>query len=225
MDCTRCRSRLPDLLHGELEPDVEVAMEHHLGSCPSCRDARAELQRTLEMLEAWGPVESSGDLTLRLSLAMREARSVGWRRRLLPWAAGLAAGLALAAGVLLVGAEVQLSGGRLVVAFGRSDMGTPLQAEQPTVSRLRAEVSRDRRLTLEALEGQLQEWRADEARRWRSLVRALDTVRADDQLRIAEAMDAMGRDAAETRDMLDGVMRLVALETTPSPLERTERVP
>ncbi|MGI4829765.1 MAG: hypothetical protein ACRYFU_16450 [Janthinobacterium lividum] len=72
MDCTTCRSQLPDLL---LEPGfaTEPAAAAHLAACADCRTELEELNATFALMDAWAAPEPSPYFDARLHAHLREA--------------------------------------------------------------------------------------------------------------------------------------------------------
>lgn len=86
MDCTTCRTLMPDLL---LEPQALPGSEvtAHLAACPACSEELAELQATMLLLDEWTAPEPSPyfDARVRAHLsAEAEAASpaTAWQRLL-----------------------------------------------------------------------------------------------------------------------------------------------
>ncbi len=206
MNCPQTKSRLIDLLYNELDDPTAASVRRHLESCPRCAAERTALERTRDALDAWTPAESLADSHLPATPAAVRFR--GGRRSLLhragPWIGGLAAGI-----VLLVGLRVLTADGRAA------------EQEARIVRLARAEIARERIVTLEALEGRLDEWQADQDRVFVALLHAIEAGRIEDRQQFAEVVEAVARGAAQetrrTRDVVDDVVRLVALELN-SPL-------
>ncbi|MHC4949114.1 MAG: anti-sigma factor family protein [Planctomycetota bacterium] len=220
MHCDEARRLLTDLLYGELDPETAAAVARHLDACPGCAERRRALERTVAALDAWSPVEPSGDARAVARAAVVAAAGRRRWRRPVPWAAGLAAGLLLAVGVLLLSAEIRVGDGGVIIAFGRpapapSAEPAPAPATAPPVARVvRDEVGRSQELMLAALEGHLQEWAAEQDRRYEALVAALGRTHA-----------AGRADTRRTRAMLDDVVRIVAAELGPTRITPPERTP
>ncbi len=210
MNCPQTKSRLIDLLYNELDDPTAASVRRHLESCPRCAAERTALERTRDALDAWTPAESVADS--RLPATPAAVRFRGGRRSLLhragPWIGGLAAGIVLSIGLLVLTAD------------GRA-AGLAAQQEARIVRLARAEIARERILTLEALEGRLDEWQADQDRVFVALLHAIDAGRIEDRQQFAEIVEAVARGAAQetrrTRDVVEDVVRLVALELN-SPL-------
>ena len=83
MDCTTCRSLLPDLL---IEPgfSAEPAAAAHLAECADCRMELEELRATFALMDAWAAPEPSPYFDARLHAHLREAQSAApeglWER-------------------------------------------------------------------------------------------------------------------------------------------------
>ncbi len=105
---------------------------------------------------------------------------------------------------------------RVLTADGRA-----AEQEARIVRLARAEIARERILTLEALEVRLDEWQADQDRVFVALLHAIEAGRIEDRQQFAQVLEAFARGAAQetrrTRDLVDDVVRLVALELN-SPL-------
>ena len=201
MNCPQTKSRLIDLLYNELDDPTAASVRRHLESCPRCAAERAALERTRDALDAWTPADSLADPCLGATPAAARVRA-GRRsilRRAGPWLGGLAAGIALLVGL------------RVLTADGRA-----AQQEARIVRLARAEIARERIFTLEALEGRLDEWQADQDRVFAVLLHAIEAGRIEDRQQFAQVLEAFARGAAQetrrTRDVVDDVVRLVALE-------------
>ncbi len=222
MNCPQTKSRLIDLLYNELDDPTAASVRRHLESCPRCAAERTALERTRDALDAWTPADSLADPCRGATPAAARVRA-GRRsilRRAGPWLGGLAAGIVLFIGLLMLTAD---------------DRAASLSAEQEAriVRLARAEIARERILTLEALEGRLDEWQADQDRVFVALLHAIEAGRIEDRQQFAEIVEAVARGAARetrrTREVVDDVVRLVALEIS-SPLHartfrNTETVP
>ncbi len=210
MNCAQTRSRLIDLLYNDLDEPTTAAAQRHLASCPRCAAERAALERTRDALDAWTPVKSP-DGPRRLAALAADRVGVGRRsvlHRAGPWLGGLAAGILLFFGLLVLTAD-------------RDATGPSGAQEAALVGLLRTEIARERMLTLEALEGRLDEWQVDQDRVFAALLDQIQAARVEDRQQFAEVVWAVARGAAEetrrTRDVVDDVVRLVALELS-SPL-------
>jgi anti-sigma factor RsiW len=89
-------------LYGELTAEERAAVERHLQSCADCRAFEAELAGTLAALQSPRGAriqELPSDWSARLSARIQSERRRSWTRLCPPFAAGLAAGLLLMAGL------------------------------------------------------------------------------------------------------------------------------
>jgi anti-sigma factor RsiW len=82
MNCTTCKSALPDLL---LDPAAASAeAREHITTCPTCAAELAELQATFDLLESWEAPEISPYFDQKLAVRLREeqdAPPAGWFER------------------------------------------------------------------------------------------------------------------------------------------------
>jgi anti-sigma factor RsiW len=83
MNCTTCKTALPDLL---LDPSAASAeAREHLAECPGCAAELAELQATFALLESWETPEISPYFDQKLAVRLREeqdAPPAGWFERM-----------------------------------------------------------------------------------------------------------------------------------------------
>lgn len=88
MNCTTCKSELPDLL---LDPGADTASKEriqlraHLEACAECSAEFAALQRTFDLLDAWKAPEPSAYFDQKLAVLLREERAkpaAGWLERM-----------------------------------------------------------------------------------------------------------------------------------------------
>jgi hypothetical protein len=88
MNCTTCKSELPELL---LDPGTDTASkEHlqlraHLAVCADCSAEFAALQRTFDLLDAWQAPEPSAYFDQKLAVRLREEQAkpaAGWLERM-----------------------------------------------------------------------------------------------------------------------------------------------
>jgi RNA polymerase sigma factor (sigma-70 family) len=91
--CTDTRQHLADLVRGTLRTRRRRRVDEHLAECPSCRDARDELERLNQHLRA------SPSLALVVG---------GLKRRVVGWLAASSAPLVAATGLVVVSAVVPL---------------------------------------------------------------------------------------------------------------------
>ncbi|MGA8218447.1 MAG: zf-HC2 domain-containing protein [Solirubrobacterales bacterium] len=59
--CRQARSKMPDLIDGELDPREAGQVARHARWCPSCRRMRRDLDRTVEGLQALSDVPTPVD--------------------------------------------------------------------------------------------------------------------------------------------------------------------
>jgi anti-sigma factor RsiW len=115
MSCTLARASLPELVYGDLAPELSADLEKHLAACPACRQERAALEQVRQQLDLAPPVPTVAvDLPRLYAAANRAKPTRRWVRRTL-------AGAAVAAVVaffLLVKLEVRLEGQQLIVRWG-----------------------------------------------------------------------------------------------------------
>src|SRR5271167_827644 len=88
MNCTTCKSELPELL---LDPGADSAskkhlqLRAHLATCADCSAEFAALQRTFDLLDAWQAPEPSPYFDQKLAVLLREEQAkpaAGWLERL-----------------------------------------------------------------------------------------------------------------------------------------------
>jgi anti-sigma factor RsiW len=88
MNCTTCKSELPELL---LDPGADSAskkhlqLRAHLATCLECSAEFAALQRTFDLLDAWEAPEPSAYFDQKLAVLLREEQAkpaAGWLERM-----------------------------------------------------------------------------------------------------------------------------------------------
>jgi hypothetical protein len=88
MNCTTCKSELPELL---LDPGAasaskkQLALRAHLATCVACSAEFAALQRTFDLLDAWEVPEPSAYFDQKLAVLLREEQAkpaAGWLERM-----------------------------------------------------------------------------------------------------------------------------------------------
>ena len=82
MNCTNCKSALPDLL---LDTSAGTsAVREHIASCAGCAAELGALQKTFALLDAWEAPEVSPYFDQKLSVRIREeaVRPAGWFERM-----------------------------------------------------------------------------------------------------------------------------------------------
>jgi hypothetical protein len=88
MNCTTCKSELPDLL---FDPGADPAsgqhiqLRAHLDACAECRAEFAALQHTFDLLDAWKAPDPSPYFDQKLAVLLREEQAkpaAGWLERL-----------------------------------------------------------------------------------------------------------------------------------------------
>lgn len=83
MNCTTCKTALPDLL---LDPSAaSAAAREHLAACPECAAELAELKATFALLDSWETPEISPYFDQKLAVRLREEQAApapGWFERL-----------------------------------------------------------------------------------------------------------------------------------------------
>jgi hypothetical protein len=82
MNCTTCKSALPDLL---LDPaSVRVEVREHVAACADCAAEFGALQETFVLLDSWEAPEISPYFDQKLAVRVREeqaAQPAGWLER------------------------------------------------------------------------------------------------------------------------------------------------
>ncbi len=84
MNCTACRSTLPDLLLDPASSGLDQTRAH-LASCPDCATELRSLQSTFTLLDEWVAPEPSPWFDQRMAARLREAQASqpeGWFERL-----------------------------------------------------------------------------------------------------------------------------------------------
>ena len=79
MNCTTCKTALPDLLFDPAA--VSTAAREHLAACPACAAELAELKATFALLDSWETPEISPYFDQKLAVRLREeqaAPAAGW---------------------------------------------------------------------------------------------------------------------------------------------------
>lgn len=82
IDCTTCRTFLPELL--QEGSATSPALSAHLGSCEGCRQEWNELRATWALMDEWAAPEPSPFFDSRLHARLREAQAAApeglWER-------------------------------------------------------------------------------------------------------------------------------------------------
>lgn len=103
MDCERCRELLSARLDGPLSAGEDSALREHLARCPACREAESQLAVIHNMMAGLEEVPAPEGFAQSVMARIRQERSSRvlplFRRPQLRALAGLAACLALAAGL------------------------------------------------------------------------------------------------------------------------------
>jgi RNA polymerase sigma factor (sigma-70 family) len=98
--CRDTRSRLADLVRGSLGTRWRRRLESHLATCPSCRDARAELERVNRHLRTAPGLPLAGGAVLV---------EVGLKARFVAWLAASSVPAVAATGLVVVSTVVPLA--------------------------------------------------------------------------------------------------------------------
>lgn len=83
MNCTVCKSALPDLLLDSSA--VQASVREHIADCAACASELAALEKTFLLLDAWETPEVSPYFGQRLAVRVREevaAQPAGWLERM-----------------------------------------------------------------------------------------------------------------------------------------------
>lgn len=99
--CDAIRTRLVELLYGEVDPDTERQVRLHLEACPNCRERMEAFQRVRTDLDEWETEEVPPRIAFVGLPPWRRATSSVWTRRL-----AVAASFIL--GIVVTGALVNL---------------------------------------------------------------------------------------------------------------------
>ena len=84
MNCTACRSALPDLLFDSTSAE-HASLRTHLDACPDCAAELRSLQATAALLDEWTAPDPTPWFDQRLAARLREAQAAepeGWLERL-----------------------------------------------------------------------------------------------------------------------------------------------
>lgn len=135
IDCTTCRTYLPDLLLDRHAAPAGVSL--HLADCTPCQQELRELQTTWTLLDEWTAPEPSAFFDVRLHARLRDAQAAApeslWERLTSFLAYGTGRGLRPAmAGALGL---VLLLGGGTAATLLTTHHATP--AASPTVNDLK----------------------------------------------------------------------------------------
>jgi hypothetical protein len=79
--CFFCQNLLSDYLEGILPSSRQKELQGHLESCPTCADAKKDLQSTLGLLHAIPARPLGNDMALRISEASHSGRARHWISR------------------------------------------------------------------------------------------------------------------------------------------------
>lgn len=242
MRCEDVQEQLELLAYGELPAEVSGPMREHVLQCAVCRAQFELLQRAQGQLDAWQPAKPNvpvGELidameraeTPSVVTTIAAAQAVQKRRRFLPWMMGAAAGLALAIGVLALGAQVKSDDGQLVISFGRAaekvSNGNEIQsasaeltdAQLVELSKLLSEQVDDRTIgTLHLVGEQFRELKGEQDKRFLALVNTIRAMREEDIERYEQGLKFLAADTArstqQTRAALNDMARTVAMRPT-----------
>jgi RNA polymerase sigma factor (sigma-70 family) len=118
--CRDTRSRLSDLVRGSLGTRWRRRLESHLATCPSCRDARAELERVNRHLRTAPGLPLAGGAVLV---------EVGLKARFVAWLAASSVPAVAATGLVVVSTVVPLAVTRRGDATDRVASATEPAAE------------------------------------------------------------------------------------------------
>jgi hypothetical protein len=117
MNCTEVRARLAEYLYADLDPGAQVALDHHLTSCDSCRREVKALQGVSRLLDSVPATTTSVDLpALYRELALRQTRRA--RRWKIAAAAVTAAAAVIAACAFGLRCEFRWEPQQLVIRWG-----------------------------------------------------------------------------------------------------------
>ena len=136
IDCTTCRTALPDVMRNEHTPAASVSA--HLAACVACQGELGDLRRTWELMDAWTAPEPSAYFDARLRARLREAQAAqpaGLWERLTSYLE-LSTGRGLRPAMTGALALVMLLGGGTAATL-LSHHGAALAPSSPTVNDLR----------------------------------------------------------------------------------------
>ena len=145
MNCSDWEERIALSASGDLSPALEAEVKQHLAECAGCREFAREMEDSLKLLRSAHeePIAAGHYAAVRARVLARLERGRSpWRRWV--WAAGLAAGLALAG--VFVAMRPQEKPKVLVAAVLRLEApAVPLQQAEPVAPRAAEQRRRPRR--------------------------------------------------------------------------------
>jgi len=210
MDCDDVIRSLPDMLYDEIDDRSRSMVNEHLAHCASCRDEYELFRRTVRVLDQWSPAEAPGDtkeLAQLLEGSVRNHRNWIVRRPIL---SGLAAGMILFVGLMLLNVNVAVGNGRLTISVGRAipDVVPEKQndsrpSDQQLYQFVNDRVEHSATLAGEALVDFLHDWTEAQERRQLAILsligqqREHDLAAVDERLRALEQNDLVYRQQAQ----------------------------
>jgi len=228
MHCDDVREKLTSFFYDELPSDESDSVREHVRDCDDCATVMASLRTVTQSLDGWKPIEAEQPVSALLDEVADVGPVIGTieprRRRWLPWAVGVAAGLALAMFVLAAGAEVSRDDGRLTISFGRAVGEEPAEPQPAELSEAQVEelksmlvehVDANTVFGLELVNERFNELEHAQDERFLALVHTIRAMREEDMQRFEQALTALAMDTAhqtqETRAALSDIAQQVTM--------------
>lgn len=237
MRCERVREQLALLVYDELPADQASAARDHIAHCPPCAQHLERFRTTQQQLSQWPDItaeEPVGSALAQIDEQHRQPVAVSGgasklmrRRRFVPPLLGAAAGLALAATVLLMGATIHTTDNGLTISFGNAGNEHPadgaassdpaLTDEQMSLLRsmFAQQTERYTAFALDLVDQRVRELEGAQDQRFLALVNTIRAMREEDMQRFEQALSSVALNSREqtrqTRAALDDVMRTMAM--------------
>jgi hypothetical protein len=143
MNCDSVRARLPELLYGDLEPEVAATLRQHLEACVTCRGEEATLRQVRRLLDGAPIPEVSVNLAevYRKASERNDRHFRRWRRAAVLLVGAAAAVVAFA---VLPRFELRLDDHQVVLRWASppADVPAPLPPSHQADPGDRSEASR-----------------------------------------------------------------------------------
>jgi hypothetical protein len=192
MDCSEFHEPIIEVLYGEADAETVRRVEQHISECDSCRGDINALRTVRRHMSAW---KAPG--FARRHLRRPYAAPVSWRY--LAAAATLILAIGGAAG--LSGVEVRYDNGPWALRLGRSDRASAVMYPEPAPLTSHVVEQPVLEQNFEALRTTLQaDWLAGQTEREEALMRQLERMIRESEMRQASARQASISDLQRAMD-------------------------